>query len=114
MEDFVFEHRGRIAEQPDLLFCYQAAKDGQEPKAFLTLRLNALSGNGFTVKTAMSVLDDDLNNVNIVKQENVSCVDIEVEHNWESQGLALALLELGRKLLASDDVLRARADWLAG
>ena len=101
--DFTFE--ADMPEQPNLTFVSSGSKGGDAGHgggAFIRLSMPH-GGNGFAINavTDMDELDFD----------EVREVSIDVMGDWELEGLAIAFLELGRALLARDDVLKAREKW---
>ena len=102
--DFRFDPT--FPEQPILEFLSTGSCGGDAGHGgFSVLTLSAKSGNGFLV----SVTDA---NGETAQVDDASKIMISIAGDWELEGFALALLELGRHLIARDDVMDTRAFWL--
>ena len=105
MDRFEYRYTAKIPEQTDISFSStgsQGGDSGHGGQARLTFSMEN-GGVGFGVRFHT---DNEATHL-----EEVRKIEISVMGDMELEGMATALIELGRSLLARDDVLEARAKW---
>lgn len=105
MKEFHHEVTAQIPEQIDVEFSTTGSCGGDAGHggdASITFKMEN-GGSGFTL--LVSTDHDSFQLDDVRKLTLVTCGD------WELEGLAIALLDLGRALLARDDVLACWHSW---
>lgn len=97
MEAMRVDIEGITCEHPTVVFESTGSQGGD-------------AGHGGEASIEFSMLQGGSGFSLIVSPDN-RFVRIAVQGDWELEGLALALLDLGRALMARDDVLEDRARW---
>jgi len=105
MKSFEYKQVPHMCEQPSIALDVSGTCGGDAGHggyAFIKLSM-VHGGNGFVVSSETDYGTEET--------EEVREVTISVLGDWELEGMAVAFLELGRALLARDDVLEARERW---
>lgn len=105
MKEFDYRYLSPMAEQPDVQFSSTGLRGGDAGHGgHAILFFNMYGGYGFDVRFK----DENGND----REINTQRVSVAVSGDWELSGMAIAFLELGRALLARDDVLKTRSRWV--
>lgn len=99
MKEFVYTYQPEICEQPKITFFttgHCGGDSGHGGEACLTISMKD-GGTGLHVETKRRRVGDSCDEVRV-----------SVFGDWELEGFAIGLMELGRKLLSRDDVIADR------
>jgi hypothetical protein len=106
MKEFEYRFTPNMPEQCSVSFVSTGSKGGDSGYGGNASLILSENGSNMNIQA-------DLNFTNGEKKtfEDLESISLTVCGDWELEGLAIALLDIGRKLLSKDDIVKDYAKW---
>jgi|GEM_PF-6219391 len=107
MKEFDYTFHPNAPEQATVRFCSTGSKGGDAGHGGNASIVFSESGSDLNLQVDLKFTDGK----ELSFDMGISELSITTCGDWEIEGLAIALMDIGRKLLGRDDILRDFAGW---